>query len=141
MKENKSYKWSSPDKKVSELSDIEFLIIYILKQISPFLTNLTRFFPFSLLWQDRRIHYKHKKMVDADDLIIKIAAEKDFLFKLLSYDSDDHFLNIIGKFVPLKKGSDRDKLLQYFRQKMENEDFYINDLEDGKVKISLMLKK
>lgn len=141
MNESKSYTWKAPDKKVSELSDKEIVIIYILKKISPYLTNLTRFFPFSLLWQDRRFHYKHKKIVDADDLVIKIAAEKDFWFKLFSYDEDDRFLNIVGKFVPLKKDSNKDKLFQYFRKKMENEDFYINDLEGGKVKISLIQKK
>ena len=141
MNEVKSFTWKAPDKKVSELSDKEVVIIYILKKISPYLTSLTKFFPFSLLWQDRRFHYKHKKITDADDLIIKIAGEKDFWFKLFSYDEDDRFLNIVGKFVPLKKDSNKDKLFQYFRKKMENEDFYINDLDDGRVKISLMQKR
>ena len=141
MNEDKSYTWKGLDKKVSELSDKEVVIIYIFKKIRPYLTNLTRFFPFSLLWQDRRFHYKHKKVLDADDLIIKIAGEKDFWFKLFSYDEDDRFLNIIGKFIPLKKDSNKDKLFQHFRKKMENEDFYINSLEDGRVKISLMQKK
>ncbi len=141
MNKDKSYTWNAPDKEVSQLSSKEIVIIYILKKISPYLTTLTRFFPFSLLWQDRRFHYKHKKIADADDLIIKIAGEKDFWFKLFSYDEDDRFLNIIGKFIPLKKDSSKDKLFQYFRKKMENEDFYINDLEDGRVKISLMQKK
>ena len=141
MNEDKSYTWKRLDKEVSKLSDKEIVIIYILKKISPYLTNLTRFFPFSLLWQDRRFHYKHKKVLDADDLIIKIAGEKDFWFKLFSYDEDDRFLNIIGKFIPLKKDSNKDKLFQHFRKKMENEDFYINSLEDGRVKISLMQKK
>lgn len=138
MNKTKSYTWESPDKKVSKLSDKEIVIIYILKKIGPYLTNITRFFPFSLLWQNRRFHYKHKKTTDADNLIIKLAGEKDFWFKLFSYDEDDHFLNIIGKFVPLKKDSNKDKLFQYFRKKTEKEGFYINDLEDGKVKISLM---
>lgn len=141
MNEDKSYTWESPDKKVSELSDKEILIIYVLKIINPYLTTLTRFFPFSLLWQDRRFHYKHKKVTDADDLIIKIAGEKGFWFKLFSYDENDHFINIIGKFTPLKKDSNKDTLFQYFRKKMENEDFYINDLDDGRVKISLMQKR
>jgi len=138
MNESKSYTWKSPDKKVSELSDKEILIIYIFKRIDPYLTSLTRFFPFSLLWQDRRFHYKHKRITDADDLIIKIAGEKGFWFKLFSYDEDGRSLNIIGKFVPLKKDSNKDILFEYFRKKMENEDFYINDLEDGRVKISLI---
>lgn len=141
MNEDKSYIWKGPDKKVSKLSDKEIVIIYFLKKISPYLTILTRFFPFSLFWQDRRFHYKHKKIVDADDLIIKIAAEKFFWFKIFSYDEDGRFLNIIGKFVPLKKDSNKDTLFQYFRKKMENGDFYINDLEDGKVKISLQQKR
>ena len=141
MNEDKSYTWKGLDKKVSELSDKEVVIIYIFKKIRPYLTNLTRFFPFSLLWQDRRFHYKHKKVLDADDLIIKIAGEKDFWFKLFSYDEDDCFLNIIGKFIPLKKDSNEDELFEHFRKKMENEDFYINSLEDGRVKISLMQKK
>jgi len=141
MSEAKSYTWKGPDKKVSKLSDKEIVIIHILKKISPYLTILTRFFPFSLLWQDRRFHYKHKKVVDADDLIIKIATEKDFWFKIFSYDEDGRFLNIIGKFVPLKKDSNKDILFQYFRKKMGNGDFYINDLEDGRVKISLIQKK
>ncbi len=136
MNESKSYTWKSPDKKVSELSDKEILIIYIFKRIDPYLTSLTRFFPFSLLWQDRRFHYKHKRITDADDLIIKIAGEKGFWFKLFSYDEDGRSLNIIGKFVPLKKDSNKDILFEYFRKKMEDEDFYINNLADGRVKIS-----
>ena len=124
----------------SELSDKEIVVIYILKKINPYLTSLTRFFPFSLLWKDRRFHYKHKQITDADDLIIKIAGEKGFWFKLFSYDEDDRFLNIVGKFVPLKKDSNKETLFQYMRAKMENEDFFINDLEDGKVKISLIQK-
>ena len=130
-----------PYKKVSELSNKEIAIIYIFKKISPYLTILTRFFPFSLLWQDRRFHYRHKKITDADDLIIKIAGEKDFWFKLFSYSEDDRFLNIVGKFVPNKKGSDKESLFQHFREKMKDEDFYINDLEDGRVKISLIQRK
>lgn len=141
MNEDNSYTWKSPDKKVSELSDKEIVKINIFKMISPYLTNLTRFFPFSLLWQDRRFHYKHKKSVDADDLIIKMAGEKDFWFKLFSYNEDDQFLNIIGKFVSFKKGSDKESLFKHFREKMKDEDFYINDLEDGRVKISFMLKR
>ena len=141
MNEAKSFTWKGLDKKVNELSDKEIVIIYILKKTSPYLTSLTKFFPFSLLWQDRRFHYKHKKVLDADDLIIKIAGEKDFWFKLFSYDEDDCFLNIIGKFIPLKKDSNEDELFEHFRKKMENEDFYINSLEDGRVKISLMQKK
>lgn len=141
MNEDKSYTWESPDKKVSELTDKEVFIIYVLKKISPYLTTLTRFFPFSLLWQDRRFHYKHKKIVDADDLIIKIAGEKDFWFKLFSYNEDNNFLSVTGKFVPLKKRSNKDGLFQYFREKMKDQDFYINDLSDGKVKISFMLKR
>jgi len=140
MDKDKSYTWSSPDKKVSELSDKELVRIYIFKIISPYLTSLTRFFPFSLLWQDRRFHYKHKRITGADDLIIKIAGEKGFWFKLYSYDEDDHFLNITGKFVPLKKDANKDTLFQYFRKKMEDEDFYINDLPEGRVKISLIQK-
>ena len=140
MNKDKSYTWIGPDKKVSELSDKEVLIIYALKKICPFLTTLTKFFPFSLLWQDRRFHYKHKKVTDADDLIIKIAGEKGFWFKLFSYDEDDRFLNITGKFVHIEKGSNKEKLFQHFREKMKDEDFYINDLEDGNVKISFMLK-
>jgi len=141
MNEDKSYTWESPDKKASELSDKEVLIIYALKKIGPFLTTLTRFFPFSLLWQDRRFHYKHKKITDADDLIIKIAGEKGFWFKLFSYNEDNNFLSVTGKFVPLKKGSNKDDLFQHFREKMKDQDFYINDLSDGKVKVSFMLKK
>jgi len=140
MNEDKSYTWNSPDKKVSELSDKEIVIINILKMVNPYLTTLTRFFPFSLLWQDRRFHYKHKKITDADDLILKIAGEKGFWFKLYSYDEDDHFLNITGKFVPIKKGANKNTLFQYFREKMEDEDFYINDLPEGRVKISLIQK-
>ena len=140
MNDSNSYKWKGIDKKIDELSDKEIVIIYILKKISPYLTSLTRFFPFSLFWQDRRFHYKHKKIVEADDLIIKIAGEKDFWFKLMSYDEDKKFLNVIGKFVPLTKNSDLDKLLHYFRYKMEKEDFYINTMENGSVKISLIRK-
>src|ERR1700682_6514570 len=106
--ESKSYTWKAPDKKVSELSDKEIIILNILKMINPYLTILTRFFPFSLLWQDRRFHYTHKRTTDADDLIIKIAGEKGFWFKIFSYNVDDHFLNIIGEFVPLKKDSNKD---------------------------------
>ncbi len=138
MNESKSYTWKAPDKKVSELSDKEIVMIYFFKKINPYLTKITRFFPFSLLWQDRRFHYKHKRTTEADDLIIKIAGEKGFWFKLFSYDEDGRFLNIIGKFVPLKKDSNKDALFQYFREKMEDEDFYINDLPDGRVKISLV---
>ena len=34
MNEDKSYTWDTPDKKVSELSGIEILIMYILTKIS-----------------------------------------------------------------------------------------------------------
>lgn len=54
---------------------------------------------------------------------MKMAGEKGFWFKLFSYDEDDRFLNIIGKFVPNKKGSDKESLFQHFREKMKDEDF------------------
>lgn len=138
--DSKIYNWEGADKKSSDLSDKEIIEIYFLKKVSPYLTFLTGFFPFSLLWQDRRFHYKHRRATEADDLIIKMAGEKDFWFKLFSYDEDNLFLNVIGKFTPLKKGASKDKLIEYFRVKMEKEDFYINELENGNIKISLAIK-
>ncbi len=141
MNKSKSYTWVSPDIKVSELSKKQIFRILLFKEISPLLTALTRFFPFSLLWQDRRFHYMHKKITDADDRIIKIAGEKGFWFKLLFYDEDNLSLHMVGKFVPFKKGADQDTLFQYFRKQFEEEDFYINDLADGSVKLSFLQKK
>lgn len=141
MSREKNFVWISPDKKVSELTSKEIVIIYIFKKISPYLTKITRFFPFSLLWQDRRFHYKHKRTTEADDLTIKIAGEKGFWFTLFSYDADDRSLNIIGKFTPLRKGARKDTLFRHFREKMEKEEFYINELADGSVKLSFIQKQ
>jgi hypothetical protein len=141
MKEDKSFKWKSKDINVSKLSNEEIWKIFILNKISPYLTKLTKYPPFSLLWQDRRFHYKHKKTTEADDLIIKIAGEKGFWFKLFSYDEDELYINIVGKFQPLKTASSKDELYEYLRKSTENLGFYINDFEDGKVKISIIQEK
>lgn len=138
MIEPKSYKWKGVDIKVKDLTSQKVLEIYFFKITSPLITKLTRYFPFSLLWQDKRFHYKHKRVTEADDLIIKIAKENGFWFKLLSYDEDDQFLNLYGKFTELKKNLNRSKVLQIYRDKMNNENFYINSIQNGKVKISLM---
>lgn len=140
MNNSNSYKWKGVDKKISQLSDKEILEIFIFKQLSPYITFLTRFFPFSFFWQDRRFHHKHRTIVELDDLIIKTAGEKDFWFKIISYEKDDRFLNVVGKFTPLKKNASKSKLLEYFRLKMTDKDFYINELEDGNIKISLLNK-
>lgn len=139
MDESKTYYWKGKDKKLKDFTKKELLSYYFFDTISPFLTLITRYFPFSLLWQDRRFHFKHKKMNDTDDLILKIAGEKGFWFKLISYTQDDNFLNVIGRFEPRKENANKNNLFQYFRKKMKDHNFYINDIEDNNVKITLQV--
>jgi hypothetical protein len=113
-------------------------LIYFLKQIIPFLTFITQYFPFSLLWQDRRFHYRFKEVTEADDRIIKIAAKKDFWFQLLSYERDKKFLKIVGKFIPLKKGLQEEEIMRYFEKTLAKEDIYINKLDVETVRISFV---
>lgn len=127
------YTWGSEDKRTDELSDKEILWIYFLKKITPFLTFITRFFPFSLLWRDRRFHYRFKEVVEADDLIMKIASKKRFWFKILSFEREEKFLRIVGKFTPLRKGAKKGKLMEHFEKIFADEGVYVQRRNDNTV--------
>lgn len=138
--QDEKYNWQGVDRRVSELTNKEVLEIYIFKQIAPFLTFITKYFPFSLLWQDRRFHHKFKEVSEKDDLIIVTAKQKNFWFKFLYFESDEKFLRLIGKFIPLKEGLKEEELLRYFEKTFSNEDIYINKLDDETFKISFVRK-
>lgn len=126
MINTESYKWTGVDKKVDDLTDKEVLEILILKKILPFLTFITRYFPFSLLWRDRRFHFRFKEIAEADDRIISIASKKGFWFKLFSFEREDRFFIIFGQFVPVKKNASEKKLIEYFEKVFEKENIYIS---------------
>ncbi len=131
MEDSEKYNWKGADKKISELTEKEVILIYFFKKISPFLTFITKYFPFSLLWQDRRFHYKFKEVDEMDNLIIKIASEKGFWFKFYSFEKDKQFLKITGKFISEKKNIKEANLIKHFEVVFAKKDIFINkpDLE------------
>lgn len=134
------YTWGSEDIKIAKLSAKEILWISFLTKATPFLTFITRFFPFSLLWRDRRFHYRFKEVVEADDLIMKIASKKRFWFKILSFEREEKFLRIIGKFTPLKKVAKKEKLMEHLKKTFADEDVYIQNRNDNTVQFLFVRK-
>ena len=132
------FDWKGKDKKISELTTQEILLVYFLKKISPFLSFITRYFPFSLLWQDRRFHYRFKDVVEMDDLIIKTGSEKGFWFKFLTFERYNKLLVIVGKFIPIKKKHKKDALIQHLKSVFSNRNIYISDQENDTVKFSII---
>jgi len=133
------FDWKSKDKKISELTNVEILEIYFFKKISPFLTFITKYFPFSLFWRDRRFHYKYKDVVEMDDLIVKIATEKKFWFKFLSFEKYNGLLIIIGKFIPVKKSLKEDVLIRHFESYFADKNIYISKHDKETVKFSTVI--
>ncbi|MDO8549460.1 MAG: hypothetical protein Q7S39_04805 [Ignavibacteria bacterium] len=136
MGDFEQYNWISPDKKVSDLTTKEIVRINLLSIIFPYLTFITRYFPFSLLWQDRRFHYRFKDITEMDDFIIKTGSKKGFWFKLLSFERNENISIIIGKFIPVKKGANEDKLIKHFEKVFAKENTYISKPDPQTVKIS-----
>lgn len=138
MGTEENYRWIGPDKKVKDLTDKEIIEINLFKLISPYLTVLTRYFPFSLLWRDRRFHFRFKEITEADDRIIAIASKKGFWFKLFSFEREERFFIIYGQFIPEKKKADEKKLIEHFEKEFENENIYISKPDAKTVKISFL---
>lgn len=130
--------WKGKDFKISELSDIEFIRYIIMRLLAPFLTFLTRYYPFSLLWQDRRFHYRYKEVNDADERIITLANKNGFWFKLSSYQRNRNLLIIYGRFIPVKKGVKEYKLIEKFENAFRNEGAYISKPDTKTVKFSFL---
>lgn len=138
MDNSEKYYWKGKDKKVSELSDKEVIKIYFFKKVGPFLTFITRYFPFSLLWQDRRFHNKFKEVNEMDDLIVETASKKGFWFKFLSFERDSKFLTIIGKFIPEKKGIKEGDLIKYLEKVFASRNIYISKQDTETVKFLIV---
>lgn len=130
--------WKGKDFKISELSDVELIRYHIMRLLAPFLTLLTRYYPFSLLWQDRRFHYRYKEVNDADERIIVLANKNGFWFKLSSYQRNRNILIIYGRFIPVKKGVNEDKLIEKFENAFKNEGAYISKPDAKTVKFSFI---
>lgn len=135
---NGKFEWKNKDKKISELTTGEIIEINLLKLILPYLTFLTRYFPFSLLWQDRRFHHKYQDVVKMDELIVKIAREKEFWFRFLSFERYDKLLVILGKFIPLKKNLKKDDLIRHFEAAFIDKNIYISKQDQETVKFSII---
>lgn len=138
MSKSESYKWISVDKKVDELTDKEVYLILFLKKATPFLTFITRYFPFSLLCRYRRFHYRFKEITEADDRIIHIASKKGFWFKFLSFEREERLFIIFGKFIPVNNKVNESKLIEYFEEVFEKENIYISKPDADTVKISFL---
>lgn len=135
---NGEFVWKGKDKKISELTDTEILEIYFIRKISPFLTLITKYFPFSLLWQDRRFHYRFKDVVEMDDLITKTCSEKGFWFKFLTFERYNKLLVIVGKFIPIKEKLKKDDLIQHLKSVFSNRNIYISEQDKGTIKFSII---
>ncbi|MFH0936935.1 MAG: hypothetical protein V1808_01425 [Candidatus Daviesbacteria bacterium] len=139
MQQSVKYYWKGKDIKVRNLSEKEILYILLKNKLLPFLTFLTQYYPFSLLWQDRRFHYKFMEFSKADDFIIKIASKKNYWFKLLACEKNSNFINTTGMFISSKKGNDCKDMVSYFRESVADRDIFINELEDAKVNIKIAI--
>lgn len=136
---NGKFEWKSKDKKISELTNTEIIEVYFFKKLSPFLTVLTKYFPFSLLWRDRRFYYKYKDVVEMDDLIVKIATKNKFWFKFISFERYNRLLVIIGKFIPIKKNLKEDVLIRHFESYFADKKVYIIKQDKGTIKFSTII--
>lgn len=137
MGETERLEWIEPNKTIDDLSSLEILELYLFKQISPYLTRITRYFPFSLLWRHRRFHYRFKEITEAHERIIDIASKHGFWFKLFSFEREERYFIIFGQFVPQKKNVSENKLIEYFQKVVVNENIYISKPDSKTVKISL----
>lgn len=139
MLQDVRYSWKGKDLYAKNLSNWDFLVIFLINKLTPFLMFITKYYPFSLLWQDRRYHYKFKDFTLADDFIIKIVRENNYWFKLLTIEKISNIINIIGLFIPPKKSNNSKNMINYFRERVKDKDIFINELEDGKVNIKIAI--
>lgn len=139
MQQSVRYNWKGKDIKLGSLSDKDYFIILLKNKLLPFLTFLTRYYPFSLLWQDRRFHYKFMEFSKVDDFIIKIANKNNYWFKLFASEKDSNFINTTGMFIPSKKSDDSKDMVNYFRESVADRDIFINELDDGKINIKIAI--
>ena|SRR3989344_8149038 len=130
--------WKGKDLKLSELSDIELIRYSIMRLLAPFLTFLTRYYPFSLFWQDRRFHHRYKEVNDADERIITFANKNGFWFKFSTFQRNRNVLIIYGRFIPVKKGVKENKLIEKFENVFKNEGAYISKPDTKNVKFTFL---
>lgn len=139
MQQPEKYNWKGKDINTKNLTYGEYYIILLKNKLLPFLTFLTQYYPFSLLWQDRRFHYKFMEFSKVDDFIIKIANKNNHWFKLISCEKSSNFINTTGMFIPSKKGDNNKDMVNYFRESVSDRDIYINELDDDKVSIKIAI--
>lgn len=136
--------WEEPKKKKVKLTNKEiykrlFWIHFNAVQL-PILTFLTRFYPFSLLWRDRCYHYHFKEIEDADRLINKFAAEKNYYLRLNCFERSHQILNLVSTLIPLNKKAKKDELLEHLGKRTEKENIFIHPLENNQIKITFARK-
>jgi hypothetical protein len=72
-----------------------------------------------------------------DELIVKIAKEKEFWFRFLSFERYNELLIILGKFIPLKKNLKKDDLIRHFESSFTGKNIYISKQDQETVKFSI----
>ncbi len=130
MKEEQFF-WQRDYRKPKDLTTWEALGILLMREISPYLTRLTRYVPFSLFCRSYGFHYRFKEVNEAVYRIQDIAAVKGFWFTLFLYQRDERFLIIFGQFEAKRKNvGDLAELFSHFQKLFEHENSYVTPLEE-----------
>lgn len=105
--------------------------------INKFVPVITKYYPFSLLFQNKLIHHKYTKERSLSDYIEKTMTKKGYPFNVKGVGRDNYFITFHGYFFKgrTKKGDRVLLKIVESKLKLEKGSIYLRDSDKNRVRI------
>lgn len=99
------------------------------------ITHATKYFPFSLFYQDRLIHYQNRDLRRLISMLEKISEKAGVEILLTNSNKSSQFYELYGHFF--RKVDDVDKSLNLIEKafQKEFETIYVRRFDDSRIKV------
>lgn len=105
--------------------------------INKFVPVITKYYPFSLLFQNKLIHYKYTRERNLSDYIEKAMTKNGYPFNVKGVGRDNYFITFHGYFFKgrTKKGDSVLSKIVESKLKLEKGSIYLRDDDKNRVRI------
>jgi hypothetical protein len=120
---------------VQDFIDIFFvifflMIILLLRYTQTVVTRLTKYYPFSLLFQNRIVHYQYRHICEVLDVIYDLPYKTSQYFQVTDYDMDQYFVYVDGQFTTRKREQAIIKLHKKLIKHFGDQNVFISEFQN-----------
>jgi hypothetical protein len=118
---------------INERSLFEFARLLVFWVYVKAVYQLTRFWPFSLFWQNKTFHYDHRYLYEVVDNVEEYLEKNHFDFSVKECSENEYFFQIKGKFTKHKRAFGTEELEARVRKAFakEHDSVFVRTDEPG----------